>query len=441
MHSAVFVATLITLLDCFALPSQHAYAADALSGRQLQDNRGGLPHVPTTRSGRDDDAGLDDGLRDPDADETTALMGPTASESGGSSSPRYGTTTFRTTIVDASRRSWADLINNRNNYKPFSREQPWSDALPSATWMLQFLVTAPIVVVLFGQVGLVMATSVAQAASDGSSLSLPYVISAAISMFTLLPLTPHIHRVTLHVPAVLAAVFIATATYNMLAFPFSVSRPNKFFFRQDFDMDSNASVVKIMGLEQYARLFVEVIPSAAGQDIKCEPSSFRLGLSQCTYEGAAVAPDLARANVTISRDASVLTVDGGDTKTCQLTLDEPVAHFHVAGTPQQLDDRFYTAPEHGVRIIVLNRRDRSVPWRVEITRKRHDDSDDGDDHENDGSVEHGGAIAGTLSCLWDDANKDGAIPAYDEALHYMPAWASLNKAETGLMWTNKRFEL
>src|SRR5690349_6116695 len=46
LHSALFVATLITLFDCFALPGKHDFAVEVVETRQLEGDQVPPPPVP-----------------------------------------------------------------------------------------------------------------------------------------------------------------------------------------------------------------------------------------------------------------------------------------------------------------------------------------------------------------------------------------------------------
>lgn len=48
-------------------------------------------------------------------------------------------------------------------------------------------------------------------------------------------------------------------------------------------------------------------------------------------------------------------------------------------------------------------------------------------------------LAGEVQCMWADANDRGTIPALDEALQYVPVWATVTKLAEGLVVGKKRF--
>lgn len=69
----------------------------------------------------------------------------------------------------------------------FGYEQDWSWSMPAWTWVLQFIILAPIPVILVGQVGLLFMSGVHQTLADGNA-ALPVYLGAAV--FTILVLAP-----------------------------------------------------------------------------------------------------------------------------------------------------------------------------------------------------------------------------------------------------------
>jgi hypothetical protein len=53
----------------------------------------------------------------------------------------------------------------------------------------------------------------------------------------------------------------------------------------------------------------------------------------------------------------------------------------------------------------------------------------------------GEGLSGTVVCMWSDANVEGTIPALDEALRFLPAWAAVSKFSEGLVEGRKKFEV
>jgi hypothetical protein len=514
LHSALFLAALISLLEMFALPSMRDFSWHRHDAHMNQDNS------PTAQS-----AGRVDGAPDARQSESTGSWwgGPSKNTKPGASqsstsvstkNPAQESTsaaqrpepneddhlpTETTPLIQASdgaddrmtfgtayRRLMptpgggldgptdiAEGPGGRN--KPFDGEQYWSGYLPSWTWILQFLLVAPTTLVIFGQVGLFMVSALSGTGVDGSSTLFPYILIAAFSVILLLPITPFIHRVTWHLPVLLLLVLGGTVFYNLTAFPFSSNNRFKAFFQQAVDLDTGSSVVKITGIEKYVRPLVEGLPSAAGQEISCNPA-VRPGLATCEYNSSVVPPNLdgsvplknladlryeGLVSINITRpDANLnqatMIISAKNTKACFVSFDQPLDSFKVRGS-NALDPTFGEYPEAGVCQLKLWSREWGKEWTVDFGWKpvngsatqaeglRHDGS--GHDESRRQDVE-GADVAtsrsvmdGRVTCIWSDANEKGAIPAFDEVLQYCPDWVGITKAAEGLVEGSKKFTI
>jgi len=301
----------------------------------------------------------------------------------------------------------------------------------------------------------------AMTGTDGSSLLAPIMGVAILSILLLLPLMPFLHRVGHQMPMFFLVVFIATLTYNLVAFPFSVTNRFKFFFQQVIDVDEGTNVVSLMGLEDFVRPVVDSLPTAAGQQIECLEPTVRADLKTCRYNAALLPPDVANGtrledvvSIEASRntDASSITVkiDGLNTRTCFLDVSSPIFGFQVQGGGKR-DGRFGSVPLDGLKHIQLWRRKWDGPWTVTLEM-------DGRGYMA-GSAEVGTTIEAsgyqgnvkedlqlravsdeisvTARCAWSDANRASAIPALHEIRQYMPGWATVTKASVGLVEVKK----
>jgi hypothetical protein len=48
-------------------------------------------------------------------------------------------------------------------------------------------------------------------------------------------------------------------------------------------------------------------------------------------------------------------------------------------------------------------------------------------------------MEGKVVCLWSDTNREGIIPALDEARKFLPVWTAVTKLGDGLVEGEKRF--
>lgn len=440
-QAATFLASFIALCELFALPKKAAFA------RRVEDE----DDEPQQHTGppADDQVSPDRGEAE-ENDEEEEPEPPAASENTPliGSSPRQNgrRTTFSTTY----RRSIAAITQNASvshdvKGEPYEFEQPWSAKLPSWVWILQFLLLGPFLIILIGQTSLSLVSSVAQTGADGSSLLLPYLLMAFFSILLLLPLTPFIHRVTHHIPMFLLVVFIATLIYNLVAFPFSPASRYKIYFQQTIDLDTGASTVNYVGLEEYVQMAVDELPSAMGKDVNCTASSRRAGLTACSYDASSVLPNVVKTssngaspqnnftdwityNITRAEDSKKITfeIDAVETRSCAIAFEKPIHSFKIYGGSGP-DERFGTMPKEGFNKLTLYRRDWNTPWKVDVEWKKDDSSDDSD-------------INGRISCGWDDVNTQGTIPAYDEGLKFSPAWVAISKLAPGLCEGSKAFK-
>jgi hypothetical protein len=429
----IFLATLISLCELFALPTKSSIAEES---HDQQEVRHGLEAVPTSDAiiapsdeNEDEDVG---------ATETTPLVGR---ENGHGRT--FGTTfasRYRQGITERGDTGGDDDLDEQH---AFGNEQKWSAKLPTRTWLLQFLIFGPFEVIVLGQVGLVLVTATAQTATDGSPFLLPYLVVALFSILIILPLAPFMHRITHHVPSFLFLVFIGTLIYNLTAFPFSANNRHKAYFQQTIDLDTGINTVTLSGVEGYVNDIISYIPSAAGQTISCKPNpKIRSGLLFCSYEGPApkvvdnvaeqVSPEdryehWVTFNVTrvYGENKARFHISGQETKACIIRWDEPFISFHVHGAASN-DDKGEVA--NSSNQIKLWHRDWNREWVVDAEWAVSEGKQPGDEGRS-----------GRVVCLWSDHNQPGVIPALDEVQMFMPVWTSAIKLMDGLVEGSKRF--
>ncbi|KUJ21238.1 putative zinc metalloprotease [Mollisia scopiformis] len=432
-ESAIFLATLIGLCELFALPKKMSIVEDAHEENETREAFSAIPNVEAlapANDGGDDEA---------EASETTPLVGGNGHRTVLGNTFSRG---YRRSITDQTDGATDD---GHSKHHAFGEEQRWSAKLPTWTWLLQFLILCPFILVIIGQVGLLLVSALAQTGPDGSPLLLPYLVVALFTVLIILPITPFMHRITAPVPTFLFLVFIATLIYNLVAFPFSANNRYKAYFQQTVDLDSGINHVTLAGLEHYIRDIISNIPSAAGQSIDCAPRpQIRAGVSFCTYEGLApqvvdnvvegVPPekgyqDWLHYNVTRAPGLNKATfhISGQETKACIIRFDEPFTGFHVRGAAPS-NGRWSDVPESGSDQIKLWHRDWNREWVVDVEWPVSDSKKEGEEGRR-----------GRVVCLWADQNKLGTIPALDEALRFSPAWTVITKMMDGLVEGSKAF--
>ncbi|KAL7809510.1 hypothetical protein V8C26DRAFT_271371 [Trichoderma gracile] len=420
-HTAVFVSLFISLVELFALPGKEDFA------NQFQDDA--VPsHIRVTSSDNTITGNEDD---QDDATETTPLRAR-AHSYGSSDHPTFASTYRRTAHLDDPAPS--DLIS----FPPYEHEQAWSGRLPTWTWIVQFLLLAPIHIILVGNLGLVQTSAMAMNGADGGSLLPPIMGVGVMTILLLLPLTPFMHRITRHVPQFLFAVFIVTFIWNLAAFPFSINARYKLYFQEVIDVDAGTNVAALTGIPEYLHKVIDSIPSATGQDLACRAGT-RGSLTTCEYDASSLPPYLANGTdpkdlITVSSSRSSdgttanLKVDALDTKMCILNLSQPVFGFTINGGAPP-DTRYGTIPRGGLRGITLFRREFEGPWDLDLQLT------------DEGHVLDEDELEVTVKCAYSDMNDDQTIPVLRELYQYMPKWAVISKTAVALVEVRKKFTI
>lgn len=473
LHSALFLTTLISISELFALPDKKTW------GQEFQSENEGRDHdqrsvntdtviapEPGELDGNDSD--------DEDGDvgrEQPSVIAPLLGRS------RRGEDEHRTTFATTYRHpisASSDAATTKSKPVPstgaFGEEQPWSKSLPTWTWLIQFLLLGPFMIILVTQTGLMLTDATNQTGTDGSNSLLPYILVAFYSLLLILPLMPFMHRITHHIPVFLFVIFTATLIYNLVAFPFSPNNRYKAFWQQTIDLDAGTSIIKVAGMEEYLRPIIAGLPSAAGKAVHCQDSATKVGLRDCSYDGSDIPPnvadniidgippqkgyaDLVSIKVTPGAEPgqAKLKIDAKNTKSCYLKFAKPIKRFTVVGG-NGWDDRFGRTPDSGLRQITLWRRDWVKVWEVDIEWDADNDASKNlvsEIDEVDGSTaasdvdelkaRNKAGIDGNVSCIWSDINTPGTIPALDEAIQYAPTWAVMSKLASGLVEASKSF--
>lgn len=447
--AAIFLVTTIAFLELFGLPRKSSYAVEIEGSEErpsasVQSASGSRPLTATTeaQSGEhtiqgENDANNDDLAEEESPTESTSLL----------RNDRQSTFAHYTNSHPDQHGAEADAHEGNPHRGVFGNEQPWSWALPKWTWVLQFLLLAPIVIILVGQIGLLVLTGTYQTLADGNSAFTVYICVAILTVLIFAPLGPFIHRYTYHVPTFLLLVFIGTLVYNLVSFPFSANNRLKLYFQQTVDLDTGLNQVSLTGVGgSYMDEIIRSIPSAAGQKTKCSTSLVRNGLTECVWSGLppkvvkniipiGVPPSYGysnwlSANVMRSpnRTEAQFRLWGHDTRACKIQFNRPISDFSIKGAG--VDKRFQKVPEGGSKEIRLWSRTWENPWSVNVRWQV------GGDEKN-----RARGLDGRVVCLWSDENESGVIPALDEIRHFAPDWVAIQKLGDGLVEGSKAFSV
>lgn len=440
--AAIFLAVVISFCELFRLPRKTEYVeeieASHISTAESLHSEGGSSErtalAPSVEEQTEEPANHNDGDDEGNATESTSLL----------RRERQATFAHYTTPHSDAHDPGQATLDDTKERRVYGDEQPWSWALPTWTWLLQFFVIAPIVIILVGQVGLLFVSGVYQTLADGNSVLTVYVGIAIFSVLILAPLGPFLHRYTYHIPTFLLLVFIGTLIYNLVAFPFSTNNRLKLYFLQRVDLDTGINEVLLTGVGGgYLNETILSLPSAAGQQLKCSKSSLRSDLTQCIWNGIpprvvknlhpGVPPVFGYAdwlffNVTREpgSNAARFHLWGQNTRACKIQFNSPISDFKVDGAGK--DERFLRVSKDGSKEIRLWSRTWEKPWSVKV-KWEVDENDD----------ERGNGLDGRVICLWSDENETGVIPALDELRHYAPPWVAISKTADGLVEGSKAF--
>lgn len=432
-QASVFVALLISYLELFALPSISKYVAHVL-GAQHNDAASTRPGSRSSRQVLDTNA---EGREENEPTERTSLLDRSESRASHHTFARVGR---RRADRDEVPEDTEDPFLN----KAYMDEQAWSSKLPQWTWVLQFLILAPINVIIVGQIALMLTSAIKQTAADGNPVLGSYFIIAGLSVLILLPLAPFLHRFSYHIPTFLFLVFIGCLIYNLLAFPFSRESRMKYYFVQQMDLSTGVNNVSLNGLHGYIQAIAAEMPSAAGQSLPCGESPSRKGLTECIYHGLAPNvvpkgyPGLPQSrnttvknaykswldvNVTRHGDGAAFSLRGLNTKSCQISFDNAVSHVTIEDGAS--DPRMNAVPEDGSKLVHLFSRTWDKTYKLNVTWTE------------------GGAKnqTGRVYCHWEDVNSPGSIPAFDELKRFEPFWSAATKTSNGLLEGFKDFML
>ncbi|EAW08139.1 M28 family metallopeptidase [Aspergillus clavatus NRRL 1] len=432
--SGTFLATWISYLELFALPRKSEYARQIAPPSRYASNHGSRLGTSSGEHGMDDAEDEEDDDGDDEDEARNVEEEPT--ESTSLLRGRGQRTTFANYV-----RVTGDYLHGAGDDEPrethvYGREQAWSAGLPKWTWVLQFLLSAPIVLILVGPLALLLTAALRQTAQDGSSPLFVYIAIAVLTTLLVTPLLPFIHRYTHHIPLFLLLVFTGTLIYNLVAFPFSPSNRLKLFFLQEVDLDTGVNRAFLSGAHPFVYEVARSLPSAAGQNVSCDLSAAR---PKCSWYGippqvqATATPDTAdwvSFNITRSADQPTrarFSVAGQNTRACRLVFDDPVRSFAVLDSAY--DPRFPHLSPQGTQEIRLWSREWGHTWTVDVEW-----TVPAVDGESRG-------VSGRVVCLWSDGNAPGVIPALDEVRRYSPVWTAVSKLSDGLVEGSRRFEV
>ncbi|KAF9444121.1 hypothetical protein P691DRAFT_778476 [Macrolepiota fuliginosa MF-IS2] len=348
--------------------------------------------------------------------------------------------------------------------KPLLEQQ--QEAGSAGWWILQLLLLVVIPVILVSHLLLLFLAALSQTLSDGSSPVIVYAGSAALSLLTALPLTPFAFKIHRSVIILGFLIFSIATIYNWSAFPFSQDAPLKVFFQQSVEIQLTPgnppsqrvvhAISSLTGVPDYIQFHVvSQLPSSwtPNANVQCTPDGSRSGTSTCRWETALIpspggldaqTPWFTFTASRLNTTSALITVSGRDTRACRLYFDNraikayDVYTLNADGTQSPSGRRTqagYEIPSTGLMGLWLWSRTWDRNFTVAVTWD-----------VNDGVGATAG-LSGRVACEWAEytsgmvgmeLTNSTTIPAYEEILSYLPAWAVSTKTTDGLMeaWTN-----
>ncbi|KAJ6144779.1 hypothetical protein N7470_008674 [Penicillium chermesinum] len=429
--AGTFLATWISYLELFALPTKSEYVGQFLQGSRRPSSYG------SRLGGNSVDGGEGENTEEDPTESTSLLHG------------RHRTTFAN--YVNVTGNQTESEINEESEHDPrvYGYEQTWSGSIPSWTWILQLLLTIPVILMLIAPLGLLLTSALHQTGQDGMPQLFVYISLAILTAMLFSPMLPFIHRYTYHVPMFLFLVLVGTLIYNLVAFPFSESSRVKLYFSQRVDLDRGNSTAYLTGASPFVEDVVRGLPSGTGQ-VNCNTRVAR-GL-QCSWPApephvvpsdeasdSSPGPSVDWVSYEISpppdKSSSVrFQISGQNTRSCRITMDShPITNFSVVGSSAP-DSRFLSPARDGLHEIRLWSRSWQNSWTVDVRFADHASG-------SSGAEDKLGNLKGRVSCIWSDDNTPGLIPAIDEVRQYAPSWVAVTKMADGLVEGYREFEL
>lgn len=444
---ASFAALGVAYVELFALPPASQYESGDIQ----------QPNFDTSGTTQTD--AVDDLLptEQEDATESTSLI----DNEGHQSFARYGAGVHNPTETESGSHTSNQLTDHA------AEEQNRKNHLPAFLWIIEFLLLAPINIILVGQIGLFVTSALPQTLSDGSSPLVLYLDFAILSVLLLIPLSAFINRITSPLASLVLLLLASTLCYSLLAFPFSRDARLKVRFGQHINLDNGLNTVYIAGLRDYIQPVIASLPSASGQEVDCDsrPVGFRTyaGLATCGFSG--LSPDVLNGyskkmssteklfkgwlsysiNKTSGSNEATIQLQGINTRACRLYFDRPVNHVRVINSrnaKSELHPEIREATslqevkyrvDSEINQVRLWSREWNGSWEIKVSWAPH--------KQEEGWRNNVTHLEGMVACLWSDVNQRGTIPAYDEAERFLPVWVGMTKMDDGLVIGSKRFSV
>jgi hypothetical protein len=255
----------------------------------------------------------------------------------------------------------------------------------------------------------------------------------ALSFFTILPLAPFSHKLYRGLLGVSLFLLLISTLFNIFAFPFSNEAPLKVYFKQILDLESGNNRITITGSMPFLTdAIIPELPSTMAKEVKCgkvigKSTRFK-ELNQCSWDGLrpAVAPgspqDWLKVKTLLIRPGNGrIEVSGVNTRFCKIYFNTRVTNIGVSGSSGQFLEHYPMPPDGLVELDLWSRTfDREFQVDLGWSGGKH--------------------LSGRVGCSWDEKIL-GRIPALDEVITFLPAWATVSKYSSGLLEVTQNFTI
>ncbi|KAF8814879.1 hypothetical protein BYT27DRAFT_7081330 [Phlegmacium glaucopus] len=360
-------------------------------------------------------------------------------------------------------------------------------------WILQFIISVPLPVILVSQVVILMLDAMPQTLADGSPILGVYGLTTLLSLLLVLPLSPFTSKLQRNraLSFLVLSLFILSILHTWTTFPFSNQAPLKVFFSQHVEIDLGLDVLRTSHGVNHTHVSPKMITTLAGHPrylpnsaiisnlpsaqnpVHCKPDPKKSGLVACEWNsGPGMLPvpgswsdedNKTTTTTTEYFDASVsrtgpssarIKVKGVNTRSCRVYFDNQpiyeytVHHHHPSGdgdfgeeerTREGVMQFGYEIGEGGINNLRLWSRTWDREFVVDVNWERPGDVDGG-------TIQSG--LQGRIACEWSEYESglvdhgsgrlgggkvtSGKIPAFEEVLRFLPEWAVTTTLADGL---------
>lgn len=353
------------------------------------------------------------------------------------------------------------------NRKPPTEHQ--QEIASTGWWILQLLLVIPIPVLLVSHLLIIFIAATSQTLSDGSSPLFVYAGSAGLALLIVLPITPFAFKIHSSIIVLGIAIFTVATIYNWSAFPFIQEVPLKVFFQQSVEVQFSGNPPTQQVLHAHSTLtgvptyiesrVVSALPSSwqPNANLTCAPDPVRSGTSTCQWDTNLFpapggldtqTPWFTFSASKVNDTSALFTISGRSTRGCRLYFDNRNVHSYDVysinsdGTQNPSNRALqgnFGMPSEGIADLRLWSRTWERNFTVAVSWNASDGAE-------------GNELSGRAACEWEEyasgmvgmgtnvTTNATTIPAYEEVLTFLPAWAVSTKRDDGLMeaWTRFR---